>query len=204
MKGQAMFLLLSYLNAHETKLYGLLNVSYFYLSQYIPSINIVKLLFYFMIKDKFKEVFRTMNFEHFCPDLENDNCLNLILLLFANIVKGNMNILFIYSLLIFKFKFIFTDFEGQIISKFVLEDSAIKTLDYVNKVNLSESLIFEYTVNDYLFNLRNKLSEIKHENMLYKITNNLTEKDEKKEIEKGREEKEEFKNSDSQVNDKMK
>ena len=148
-----------------------------------------------MIKDKFKEVFRTMNSEHFCHALENETCLNLILL---------FKILFIYALLIFKFEFVFSDFEDKIISKDILEDSAIKTFKCVKKVTLSDSLIFEYTVTDYLFNLRNKLSEIKYENMLYKINNNLTEEDEKKEFEKGREEKEEFKNCDSQINDKMK
>ena len=166
----------------------LLNVYYLYLSQYISSINIVKHLFYFMIKDKFKEVFKTMNFDDFCPALENETCLNLILLFFENVVKGNMEILFIYALLIFKFEFVFSDFEDKIISKDILEDSAIKTFECVKKVTLSDSLIFEYTHTDYLENLRNKLAEVKYENLLYKKDNNLSieeiKEDVKKEIEK--------------------
>ena len=59
----------------------------------------------------------------------------------------------IYSIIIFRYKFVFKDIDDDI-EEVILENSAKKTLNIVEKKTLDNKLIFEYITNSFIYNLK--------------------------------------------------
>ena len=141
-------------------LFNLLDQYHFYFIFYFPKLSVLKLLLYTILKNKFQNILSKFDYIDFCPDFNNQICQNLIILFFENIKKEKRELLFIFSLLIFKFEIIFKEIINQKISKYVLQYAAKKTYEYVKSKTLNNKLIFEYTYNQYLFNLDNTINSL--------------------------------------------
>jgi len=137
---------------------------YFYSLKYIllPKINTNKLVLYYFLKKKYPIILDKFDYDDFCPNLTNNNCLNLIKLFFKNIANNNREILFIYAFLIFKYEFIFRDYINDI-NVDILKRSVEQTLTIVKKKTLNNKLIGDYVYSDFIFNLNNSLEGLQYE-----------------------------------------
>ena len=140
-----------YLKTMENTLYGRLNLYFYYLRFFIESVKSFEfMLFYFLKIDK---AFDQFEYEDFCPDLNSDNCLNLIILFFKSVIsKEDLELLSIYALLIFKYKYIFKGIEDNI-KESILEMSVRETMNIVKKKTLNNKIIFEYIFLEFYNNL---------------------------------------------------
>jgi len=138
-----------------------------------PEANMFKFVLYNFLKTKFLKLFEKYDFNGFCPNLQSNNCLNLLLLFFKNTANNKLEILAIYGLLIFKYEYIFREYEKDI-SIEILEASAIKTYDIVKEKTLDNCIILEYIFAYYIRNLENIIKNYK-ENEINSIINNISE-----------------------------
>ena len=139
----------NYLKTMEDALIGFLNLSFYYLGFFIPSINTFNLLLFYFVQ--VTELFKRFQYKDFCPDLNNANCLNLILLFFKNIKKP-IEILVIYAILIFKYQYIFLHYDN-VIERTILKRSVNQTVNIVKQKTLKNSILFEYIWLDFFKNL---------------------------------------------------
>ena len=153
LKESVNFLFCNYAKQTKNKLYGFLNLYFYYLGYFIQSINTFKLSLYYLLR--INDLFKKLDYKEFCPNLQEPNCLNLIKLFFKSIYKEPMEMLTIYSLLIFKYEYIFKDIKNKNIDEAILESSAKKTLNIVNKKTLENKIIFEYIFLEFINNLNN-------------------------------------------------
>lgn len=153
LKESVNFLFCNYAKQTKNKLYGFLNLYFYYLGYFIQSINTFKLSLYYLLR--INDLFKKLDYKEFCPNLQEPNCLNLIKLFFKSIFKEPMEMLTIYSLLIFKYEYIFKDIKNKNIDEAILESSAKKTLNIVNKKTLENKIIFEYIFLEFINNLNN-------------------------------------------------
>lgn len=145
----------------EEKLAGLFDKYNFYSIFLFPNIPVVKFMLYNIIRGNFMNVMKVFDYEDFCPRLDNDNCLNFIVLFFENRESENIVLAFIYAFLFFKYEFVFHDYYDKKFSKVILEKAAIQTVDQIKSITLKNDLIFEYTYTKYLANLNKFLQEEK-------------------------------------------
>ena len=156
LKGQTNFLFANYLNTMSNFVSGSLNLYFFYLGFFIQSISSFNfMLFYFL---RLSDLFKTFEFKDFCPDLNSNNCLNLIHLLFKNIEKKSIEILSIYSLLIFKYKSIFYNIKDNIKDS-ILEMSVLQTNSIVKEKTLKNNIIFLYIIEEFKENLQSNIRD---------------------------------------------
>ena len=141
----------NYLKMTDVALAGFLNLSFYYLGFFIPSINTFNLLLFYFVQ--LNESFQRFQYKDFCPDLNNANCLNLILLFFKNIKKP-LEILVIYAILIFKYQYIFLHYD-KVIERTILERSVNQTENIVKQKTLKNPIIFEYIWLEFSKNLNN-------------------------------------------------
>ena len=122
------------------------------LNLYIKSVKSFEfMLFYFLKIDK---AFDRFEYKDYCPDLNSANCLNLIILFFESVIsKDSLELLSVYALVIFKYKYIFRGIEDNI-KESILEKSAKKTVSIVKKKTLKNSIIFEYIFLEFYNNLK--------------------------------------------------
>ena len=146
---------------------GSLTFFFYCLGFMIPKLNTLKLLLYNFLKEQFPAFLKKFDFKEFCPDLQNNNCLNLILLYVENIAKNNLEILFIYALLISKYEYIFRSFEKDIDAK-ILEKSVEQTLVIVKKKTIDNQVIGMYIYSYFHYylqgNLESQENDIETEN----------------------------------------
>lgn len=112
-------------------LVGCLNLYFYYLGFFIESVKSFEfLLFYFLKIDK---IFYIFDYNDFCPDMNSNNCLNLIILFFKSVIsQDELELLSMYAFLIFKYKYIFRDFEDNI-EESILKQSVEETMDIVKR-----------------------------------------------------------------------
>ena len=150
---RAYLLFRNYLKMMDNVLQGSLNLYFYYLG-FIISLNTFQFLLYYLLK--IDKVFYTLNYKDFCPDLKSQNCINLIILFFKNIARDPKEILSIYALLIFKYKYVFKDIQDGI-EESILEKSAKETLNIVNGKTLDNLIILQYIFNDFIHNLKKNI-----------------------------------------------
>ena len=139
---------------HQPKtLFSKLDEFHFYFILYIPSSSTLQFLLYSIIKNKFRDVFIKFDYQDFCPNFDDETCLNLIILFFDNIKNEKRELLFILALLILQYEVIFKYRINKKYPKFILQYAAEKTLQIVESKTLQNGLILEYTYIEYLSNL---------------------------------------------------
>lgn len=156
LKESVNFIFCNYVKNMGNKLYSFLNLHFYYLGFFIQSINTFKLSLYYLLQDNDK--FKHLGYKEFCPDLQKSNCLNLIKLFFKSIVKESIEMLTIYSLLIFKYEYIFQDIDYDI-GEEILEIAAKKTLVVVQEKTLNNDIIFEYIFLEFINNLNTYINK---------------------------------------------
>ena len=140
--------------SHQPKtLFSKLDEFHFYFILYIPSSSTLQFLLYSIIKNKFRDVFIKFDYQDFCPNFDDETCLNLIILFFDNIKNEKRELLFILALLILQYEVIFKYRINKKYPKFILQYAAEKTLQIVESKTLQNGLILEYTYIEYLSNL---------------------------------------------------
>ena len=140
--------------SHQPKtLFSKLDEFHFYFILYIPSSSTLQFLLYSIIKNKFRDVFIKFDYQDFCPNFDDETCLNLIILFFDNIKNKKRELLFIFALLILQYEVIFKYRINKKYPKFILQYAAEKTLQIVESKTLQNGLILEYTYIEYLSNL---------------------------------------------------
>ena len=168
----------SYFFGLSNTLSGSLTFFFYCLGLMIPKTNTLKLLLYYFFKGQFPEFFKKFDFEEFCPDLEKNNCLNLIMLYIANVSNNNLEILFIYSLLISKYKYIFRSYEKDI-DAIILQESVEQTLDIVKKKTINNQIIGMYIYSYFHYYLQGNLDLYSQESEI-ETENSISEKEEDK------------------------
>ena len=140
--------------SHQPKtLFSKLDEFHFYFILYIPSSSTLQFLLYSIIKNKFRDVFIKFDYQDFCPNFDDETCLNLIILFFDNIKNKKRELLFIFALLILQYEVIFKYRINKKYPKFILQHAAEKTVQIVESKTLQNGLILEYTYIEYLSNL---------------------------------------------------
>ena len=140
--------------SHQPKtLFSKLDEFHFYFILYIPSSSTLQFLLYSILKNKFRDVFIKFDYQDFCPNFDDETCLNLIILFFDNIKNKKRELLFIFSLLILQYEVIFKYRINKKYPKFILQHAAEKTVQIVESKTLQNGLILEYTYIEYLSNL---------------------------------------------------
>ena len=140
--------------SHQPKtLFSKLDEFHFYFILYIPSSSTLQFLLYSIIKNKFRDVFIKFDYQDFCPNFDDETCLNLIILFFDNIKNEKRELLFILALLILQYEVIFKYRINKKYPKFILQNAAEKTVQIVESKTLQNGLILEYTYIEYLSNL---------------------------------------------------
>ena len=140
--------------SHQPKtLFSKLDEFHFYFILYIPSSSTLQFLLYSIIKNKFRDVFIKFDYQDFCPNFDDETCLNLIILFFDNIKNEKRELLFILALLILQYEVIFKYRINKKYPKFILQHAAEKTVQIVESKTLQNGLILEYTYIEYLSNL---------------------------------------------------
>ena len=140
--------------SHQPKtLFSKLDEFHFYFILYIPSSSTLQFLLYSILKNKFRDVFIKFDYQDFCPNFDDETCLNLIILFFDNIKNEKRELLFILALLILQYEVIFKYRINKKYPKFILQHAAEKTLQIVESKTLQNGLILEYTYIEYLSNL---------------------------------------------------
>jgi hypothetical protein len=115
------------------------------------------MLFYFLKIDK---AFDRFEYKDYCPDLNSANCLNLIILFFKSVISNDsLELLSVYALVIFKYKYIFRGIEDNI-KESILEKSVRETVSIVKKKTLKNSIIFEYIFLKFYNNLKYNIYSI--------------------------------------------
>jgi len=145
--------LFNLISNQPTTLFSKLDKFHFYFILYFPSMSTMKFLLYSIIKNKFMDVLGIFDYQECCPNFDDETCLNLIILFFDNIKTERRELLFIFALLILQYELIFKYRINKKIPKFILQHAAEKTYPFVVFKTLKNSLIFEYTYNEYLSNL---------------------------------------------------
>jgi hypothetical protein len=158
----------NYLNAKNKNISGYLTMQYFNLGLFLPEINVMKLMFYNLFNKQLSTSFEPFKYEDFCPDFNDSNFLNLVILYFKSIVNGGKVILLVYSILIFKYKFYFRDFHG-IIESSILEKSVKDTLKIIEKKDLDDKNIFEYIYVEFTAHLKENIRLLNIDNEIIKI-----------------------------------
>ena len=146
-----------YIEIRKKTLLNILNMSFYYLGLFITSIDTLKFqLFYFFQLDN--KLFEKFEFKDYCPDLKSPNCLTLILLFFESSINNDpIEILYIYGLLIFRFKQILGD-KYEPLDKSILRESAKQTLNVIKEKTLNNTIIIQYVFLEFINNLNNNLS----------------------------------------------
>lgn len=140
--------------SHQPKtLFSKLDEFHFYFILYIPSSSTLQFLLYSIIKNKFMDVLIKFDYQDFCPNFDDETCLNLIILFFDNIKNEKRELLFILALLILQYEVIFKYRINKKYPKFILQHAAEKTVQIVESKTLQNGLILEYTYIEYLSNL---------------------------------------------------
>ncbi len=140
--------------SHQPKtLFSKLDEFHFYFILYIPSSSTLQFLLYSILKNKFRDVFIKFDYQDFCPNFDDETCLNLIILFFDNIKNEKRELLFILALLILQYEVIFKYRINKKYPKFILQYAAEKTVQIVESKTLQNGLILEYTYIEYLSNL---------------------------------------------------
>ena len=140
--------------SHQPKtLFSKLDEFHFYFILYIPSSSTLQFLLYSIIKNKFRDVFIKFDYQDFCPNFDDETCLNLIILFFDNIKNKKRELLFIFALLILQYEVIFKYRINKKYPKFILQHAAEKIVQIVESKTLQNGLILEYTYIEYLSNL---------------------------------------------------
>ena len=140
--------------SHQPKtLFSNLDEFHFYFILYIPSSSTLQFLLYSILKNKFRDVFIKFDYQDFCPNFDDETCLNLIILFFDNIKNKKRELLFIFALLILQYEVIFKYRINKKYPKFILQHAAEKTVQIVESKTLQNGLILEYTYIEYLSNL---------------------------------------------------
>ena len=140
--------------SHQPKtLFSKLDEFHFYFILYIPSSSTLQFLLYSILKNKFRDVFIKFDYQDFCPNFDDETCLNLIILFFDNIKNKKRELLFIFALLILQYEVIFKYRINKKYPKFILQHAAEKTVQIVESKTLQNGLILEYTYIEYLSNL---------------------------------------------------
>ena len=147
-----------YLKTMDNTLFGCLNLYFYYLGFFIESVESFEfMLFYFLQIDK---AFDRFEYKDYCPDLNSANCLNLIILFFKSVISNDsLELLSIYALVIFKYKYIFRGIEDNI-KESILEKSVRETVSIVKKKTLKNSIIFEYIFLKFYNNLKYNIYSI--------------------------------------------
>ena len=136
-----------------TTVFSKLDKFHFYFILYVPSPSSLKFLLYSILKNKFRDVLAKFDYQDFCPNFDDETCLNLIILFFDNIKNEKREFLFIFALLIFQYEVIFKYRINKKIPKYILQHAAGKTYQIVESKTFKNGLIFEYTYTEYLSNL---------------------------------------------------
>ena len=140
--------------SHQPKtLFSKLDEFHFYFILYIPSSSTLQFLLYSILKNKFRDVFIKFDYQDFCPNFDDETCLNLIILFFDHIKNKKRELLFIFALLILQYEVIFKYRINKKYPKFILQHAAEKTVQIVESKTLQNGLILEYTYIEYLSNL---------------------------------------------------
>ena len=183
LKDKVFIFFYTYFFGLSKTLSGSLTFFFYCLGFMIPKLNTLKLLLYNFLKSQFPSFFKRFDFKEFCPDLQNNNCLNLIMLYVENTAKNNLETLFIYALLISKYEYIFRSYEKDIEPK-ILEESVNQTFTIVKKKTIGNQVIGMYIYSYFHYYLQSNLES--QENDIEK--NNIS-NDEKKYCEEKNEEK---------------
>ena len=109
--------------------------------------------------------------KEFCPDLNNNNCLNLIKSFFEKVVKEDLEVLSVYALLIFKYKFIFKNFKDEIDKK-IIEKSIEQTIALVREKTLKNKIIIQYIYHYFIIYLENNIKIEENNKILNQIITN--------------------------------
>ena len=149
-----------YYNYQLNILSNSLNFYFYYLGFLIPKIDSFKFLLYHFLKDRFPGPLESFNYKEYCPDLDSNNCLNLIILYIESIIENenNYELFLIYVILIFGYKNIFHFYEEDIDIK-ILKKSVEDTLNIVKKKTLFNKAIGMYIYSEFRFNLKNNKGE---------------------------------------------
>ena len=152
--------LLNLVSHQPNTLFSQIDKYHFYFILYTPSICVVKLLLYSILRNKFPDILNKFSYCDFCPDLNNEVCQNLITLFFENIKDEKKELLFIFALLIFQFQRIFQDDKYKKISKYILQYAAKKTYKYLQSLGLQCQVLFESTYTKFLYYLEKTIFEL--------------------------------------------
>ena len=144
----------NYIKSMNKTVLDSINLYFYYLGFFIQSINSFKLLLYYFLKiHKRLQIFE---YKDYCPDLDNSNCLNLIILFYKNINNKPIETLFVYAFLIFNYKKVCDDLEDNI-EPSILEKSINQTSELVKRKTLDNSIIFEYINVAFYDNIHNNI-----------------------------------------------
>lgn len=133
---------------------GCLNLYFYYLQLFIKSVKPFRLLLYYFLP--VNELFKNFDYSDFCPDLNSNNCLNLIILFLKNIANKQMEILSIYSFLIFRYQCVFKNIEDNI--DVAILENAVKQTVYINKEKASINRVnVEDIINEFIKILKNNI-----------------------------------------------
>ena len=65
-----------------------LDFYFYYLSFLIQKVDCFRIMLYYFLKDRFPEQLDSFAFKEYCPDLDSNNCLNLIILYIESIIEN--------------------------------------------------------------------------------------------------------------------
>ncbi len=152
--------LLNLVSHQPNSLFSQIDKYHFYFILYTPSICVVKLLLFSILRNKFPDILNKFSYCDFCPDLNNEVCQILITLFFDNIKNEKRELLFIFALLIFQFQRIFQDDKYKKISKYILQYAAKKTYEYLKPLGLHCQVLFESTYTKFLYYLEKTIYDL--------------------------------------------
>ena len=160
LKARVLNIFFKYYNYKLNILNNSLDFYFYYLSFLIQKVDCFRIILYYFLKDRFPEQLDSFAFKEYCPDLDSNNCLNLIILYIESIneYKNNYELFFIYVILVFGYKNIFHFYEDDIDVK-ILKKSVEDTLSIVKKKTLFNQAIGMYVYSKFRFNLKNNLNE---------------------------------------------
>lgn len=166
------FIFLGYLKSSGKKIGNFFNLYFYYFEYIIPSIHSFKFVLYYYIL-QISELLKGLEYsKEFCPDLNNNNCLYLIKSFFEKVAKEDLEVLSVYTLLIFKYKFIFKNIKDEIDKK-IIEMSIEQTIAVVRQKTLKNKIIIQYMYHYFIIYLENNI-EMEKNNKIFNqiITNN--------------------------------
>ena len=156
-----------YLRSSGKKIGNFLNLYFYYFEYIISSIHSFKFVLYYFLQ--MSELVKGLDYnKEYCPDLNNNNCLYLIKLFFEKVVKKDLEVLSVYALLIFKYKFIFRDIKDEIDKK-IIEKSIEQTIAVVRQKTLKNKIIIQYIYHYFIIYLENNIKNEKNNKILSQI-----------------------------------